>query len=196
MEIRCRAFLTCKRGVANEQCRAGLVVLRIADGSAQEILLVESGECRLAEFGFIEWRLRRVEAKGVLIAELVGVGKACVLIGTQHGHQVHGGVFDHIDLAGQQRVRSGNAIGDGEPFHTIHIHGFATREPARLLGTSLVGGILDVDHLVPGPPLVLLEDEWSRARIIGDLLVRRCLGDTLWHHERNIRARLGQASKH
>src|SRR3546814_2551068 len=44
--------------------------------------------------------------------------------------------------------------------------------------------------------LSLLELERPGADILGDLLVRRGLGDTLRHHERDVGARLRQRQQH
>ena len=74
--------------VAHEQRLAGLVELRIADHTVEEILLVEGVEQRLAHLGIVERREELVEAEDVLVAPAVEVDQLDVGISLHDLEQV------------------------------------------------------------------------------------------------------------
>ena len=104
--------------------------------------------------------------------------------------------LDVVDLALRQRVDLGLRVGDPEPLDPVDLHDLAAGEAGGRLGARLVFRVLDVDRLLAGLPLLVLEDEGARAGEVGDLLVRVGLGDALRHHEGHVGAGLGERLEH
>jgi hypothetical protein len=181
---------------AAEQAAAFLVPARVADLGFQEIDLVERILRGAADLELVERRLLPVEAEDVGVAERVGREDLDVLVLLQDRQQVVRGRFDHVDLAGEQRVDRRLAVGDGQPFNAVELGDLAAGQARRRLGARLVVGITDIDDLLAGLPLVPLEDERARAGGVGELLADRQLGDALGHDEQRHRGGLGERLQH
>ena len=72
----------------------------------------------------------------------------------------------------------------------------AAGEARGRLGARLVLGVLEVDGLLAGLPLVLLEHEGAGADGLGDLRVGAGLRDPLGHHEGDVGGGLAERAQH
>ncbi len=117
-------------------------------------------------------------------------------IGLEQRQQVVARLLDDVELTGEQRIDGLLRIGDGAPFDAVDLHDLAAGKTRGRLRARLVLVELDVDRLVAGLPLVLLEDERTRAREVGDLRIGIGVGDALRHHEGHVGGRLAQAEQH
>jgi hypothetical protein len=164
----------------------------VADGSVEEVLLIEGIEQRLTDLRVVERLLQTVRAEGVLVAERVVVDEMDVRVLGEQRQQVVRRRFDVIDLAGEQRVDDLLLIGHRQPLDPVDLGGLAAGETGRRLGARLVFVEFDVDRLVARLPFVLFEHERTGTGEIGNLRVRVGVGDALGHHERHVRGRLAE----
>ena len=173
-----------------------LVDLGIADLGAHHVFLRERPHRRLPRLNVVERRVQRVEAHDDLAAQRVPAEQRDVLVGLQQREEVGRRGFDQVDLAGQQRVRGGGGIGDGQPFDAIDLGDLAAGQHRGRLAARLVARVLHVDDLLARLPFVLLQHEGAGAGVVVDLLVRVGVGDALGHHEGHVRRRLAQRLQH
>ena len=190
------ALVRRERRAADEQRLARLVILLVADGRLQEVLLVQCHDDRLAHLDVVERLGHRVEAERILVAERIPVDQLDVGILAQNRQQVVRRLLDEVDLAGDQRVDGGLLVGDLLPFDAVDLRHLAAGQTRHGLRARLVLVPFHVDGLVARLPFVLLEHERSRSRVVGDLLVRTCRGDALRHHERHVGRRLAEPGQH
>ena len=185
-----------QRRAAGEQRLALLVELGIADIGVEEILLVQRIEHGLPDLGIVERLVQHVEAHRVLAAGLVHDLDLDALLLLDQRQQIGRHDLDEIDLVVQQRIDLRLRVGDPDPFDAIDLRHLAAGKAGRRLGARLVVGVLQVDRLLAGLPLVLLEDERARPRGVGDLRIGIGVGDALGHHERHVGAGLAQRVEH
>ena len=185
-----------ERRAAAEHRPAFLEVARIADIGLQEVGLVQRVLGGAADLEVVERRLLPVEAQHVGAAEMVGDADLDVLVLLQHRQEVVRHQLNHVDLAREQRIDRGLAVGDGDPFDSVELGDLAAGQARRRLAARLVVGIADVDDPLARLPFVPLEDERARAGGVGDLLADRQLGDPLGHDEQRHRRRLGERLQH
>src|SRR5262245_5128544 len=82
-------------------------------------------------------------------------------IGLDPRDEVERRVLPPVDLAGVESRARGGGIRNVAPHDTIDVDDLAARRSARLLLAGDVIGVLHVDNLVAGLPLVLAELERS-----------------------------------
>ena len=177
---------------AHQRRIADPVDLGIAHLGAQKVLLGDRIHRRLPGLQVVERRVKVVEAHDDLAALGVPAVELDVLVGLQQREQIGHRNLDQVDLALGEGIDCRTRVGDREPFEAVDLHHLAAGQHRGRLGARLVLCVLDVDDLLAGLPLVLLEDERAGAGVVVDLLERVGLGDLLGHHEGHGGGRLAQ----
>ena len=185
------------RRVAEEHRVAGLVELLDADLGAQERLLRERGDRRLAHLRIVEGLVQVVEAGHVLQADVRDHRQLQVRVLLDGLVEIETELLDDVDLALLQRGDLRLTVAQREiPFDAVDVDALAAGGARRRLAARHVLVELGVDRLVARLELVALEDVRARADVLLDLLERVGLGDTLGHDEGDRRARLAERLEH
>ena len=116
----------------------------------------------------------------------------------QDRHEVDVRILPEIDLAVDQRRHRGLRIRDPDEFDAVDAGEFRAGEErgALVAGPRHIVGILQVDGLAAGHPLVLGEFEWPRTDRLLDLLLRIGQRILLAHDDRDRRAALAERLEH
>ena len=182
------AFGACERRAAGINARAGkkhAFVFR-ADLSAQKRLLIHRPHSGFAHLYVVERRHQMVEAHHVLKVHRAGVDNAHPRVFAQLRILFKRGLFDHVDLACEQRVQLRLRVFQRQPFDAINEHFFATREPGRRFSARHVLGVFQVDRLHARLVFILLEDVRAGACVVVNHLERIGRRDAGRHDERGV----------
>ncbi len=104
--------------------------------------------------------------------------------------------LEEVDLAGLQSGERGLLVGHIVPNDAVELRDLAAREPRGRLGARHIVRVAVIHIGCPHLGLVLIEDEGTRADMLGDLLHRIGLGILLAHDEKDGRSRLGEGVEH
>jgi hypothetical protein len=172
---------------------ADLVVGGVADHRAQEVLLVDDLVHRLPDLRIVEGRVQVVEAdhpEGAV--DLAGLHHRHAARALEDREEVDLRRLEEVDLAIDQRLHGGLRVRHPDQLDAVDAGDLAARERARRLAARHVVGVLQVDGLAAGDPLVLGEPERSGADGLGDLGVRVDHRLLLAHHHRHRGAGLAE----
>ena len=141
-----------------------MVVFRIADDGAQEVLLVDQVVHRLARLDVVERRMQVIEPDHALRAvDLAGLHQLDALGLLQKRQEIVVGRLVEIDLAVDQRRHGGLRIGDPHQLDAVDARDLAAGEGRRRLAARHVVLVLEIDRLAARHPEVLGEDEGAGA---------------------------------
>ena len=186
------ADLARERRAAGEVRVAGMTVLHVPRNAEHVVVLIDDVEQRLAHFLIVERRIHEIEANQAHRAKRVDVLHLDALVLGQHRNQIGRHVLPPVDFARVERGSGRRGIRDVDPLDAVDLDDLASRRPRRRLLARHVVGVLDVDDLAAGHPLLFDELERPGADRLGDVGRRIGLGDALGHDERHVGRRLRQ----